>query len=134
MAFTRHQVATSAVGQHRLFRWANTHKVLSSALPWVVGVIFTSLHFLDLTDLTVTFQAFFDPVSKLTILLPASSNPVNFYAQTGMGAAVSLLTMWYSVRAWVAIDANARSVRDKGMIRSGNGQDHKPNLTKPNLT
>ena len=62
------------------------------------------------------WQAFFDPVAKITILLPSDSNPLNFYIQTGISAIVSVLTILYSVKAWIAINENAKSVRLKGMI------------------
>ena len=62
------------------------------------------------------WQAFFDPVAKITILLPSDSNPINFYIQTGFSAIVSVLTILYSIKAWIAINENANSVRRKGMI------------------
>ncbi len=49
MAFTRHQVVTSPASQHRIFRWASKHKFLATLLPWAVGLLITSLHFLDFT-------------------------------------------------------------------------------------
>ena len=62
-----------------------------------------------------SWQAFFDPVAKITILLPPSIF-INFYIQTGFSAIVSVLTILYSVKAWIAINENAKSVRRKGMI------------------
>ena len=62
-------------------------------------------------------QAFFDPISKLTILLPSSSQPLTFYIQTAIGGIFSLLTIYYSIRAWLAINKNAKEIREKGMIR-----------------
>ena len=59
----------------------------------------------------------FDPISKLTILLPSSSQPLTFYIQTAIGGIFSLLTIYYSIRAWLAINKNAKEIREKGMIR-----------------
>ncbi len=64
----------------------------------------------------VHLRAFFDPISKLTVLLPPPDNPLSFYVQTALGAAVSLLTLHYTVRAWAAIAENAAAVRGRGMI------------------
>ena len=56
MAFTRHQVVASSLSQHRIFLWSTRNPLLATILPWVVGVVFTSLHFLDIFTMTITFQ------------------------------------------------------------------------------
>lgn len=56
MAFTRHQVVASSLSQHRIFLWSTRHPLLATILPWIVGVVFTSLHFLDIFTMTITFQ------------------------------------------------------------------------------
>jgi hypothetical protein len=117
LAYTRYQVVTTSVQQHKVFRWSSRHPVIANLLPWTIGMFFTMLYFVDLADFTWKWQAFFDPVSKITILLPPeNSYQINFYIQTAFSAVVSLLTVWYSIRAWVAINENAESVRRKGMI------------------
>jgi hypothetical protein len=117
MAFTRYQVATSSSSQQRIFRWAVKNRLWAAIIPWFIGLFFSLLHFVDFSTPRLTFQAFFDPISKLTILLPASSNPLNFYLQAGLGAVVSLMTITYSVRAWSAINENAKNITSKGLIR-----------------
>ncbi len=49
MAFTRHQVVASAASQHRVFRWASSNKVSATLIPWTVGLLITSLHFVNFT-------------------------------------------------------------------------------------
>lgn len=49
MAFTRHQVVASAASQHRVFRWASANKVSATLIPWTVGLLITSLHFVNFT-------------------------------------------------------------------------------------
>lgn len=118
MAFTRHQVvATSTSSQHGLFRWAQHHKLSATLLPWFIGIVFTCLHFVDVANGQLVFRAFFEPLSKLTILLPSGERPTNYYVQTSLAGIVSLLTIWYSVRAWRVISINAKTVMQKGMIR-----------------
>ncbi|XP_059081126.1 uncharacterized protein LOC131878967 [Tigriopus californicus] len=116
MAFTRYQVASSSFRQHRIFSWATKHPGIASSLPWFVGLTFTSLHFFDIFSMQLTFQAFFDPISKLTILLPSSTRPLNFYIQTSIGGMVSLVTIWYSIKAWKEINKNAKEIQERGMI------------------
>jgi len=116
MAYTRYQVATTSTAQHRVFRLATRYPVCATLLPWMIGVLFTLLYFIDIIEMRWWWQAFFDPVAKITILLPSDSNPLNFYIQTGISAIVSVLTILYSVKAWIAINENAKSVRRKGMI------------------
>ena len=76
----------------------------------------TAYTFFKNQDSVVHLRAFFDPISKLTVLLPPPENPLSFYVQTALGAAVSLLTLYYTVRAWAAIAENAAAVRGRGMI------------------
>ncbi len=124
MAFTRHQVVAATSSQHRIFRWANKHKLSASLMPWLIGTLITSLHFFNFTSAVqgngsaiLQLKAFFDPISKLTILLPPPDNPLSFYIQTTLAAAVSMMTLYYTVRAWKAISDNAAAVRKRGMIR-----------------
>ena len=50
MAFTRHQVVASPASQSRAFRWASAHGFAASLVPWAVGIVVTSLHFVDFTS------------------------------------------------------------------------------------
>ena len=77
---------------------------------------FCKYQIIEMLQMRWLWQAFFDPVAKITILLPSDSNPINFYIQTGFSAIVSVLTILYSIKAWMAINENANSVRRKGMI------------------
>ena len=56
MAFTRYQVATSATSQHRVFRWAVTHPIWASVIPWIIGIIFTVLNFVDFAEWELVWQ------------------------------------------------------------------------------
>ncbi len=116
MAYTRYQVVASSASQHSVFRWASKHPVAATTIPWTIGIFFTLLYFIDIDNFSWSWRAFFDPVSKITILLPSNSNPIIFFIQTTFSALVSLLTVVYSIRAWMAINENAKNVRSKGMI------------------
>ena len=56
MAFTRYQVATSATSQHRVFRWSVTHPVWACAIPWLVGIVFTVLNFVNFAEWEFVWQ------------------------------------------------------------------------------
>ncbi len=118
MAYTRYQVASSSSPSRNqwFFAWLGRHKVAAALVPWLIGIVFTSLHFVD-PKAGLQLVSYFDPISKLTILLPASSSALSFYIQTALAAGVSVLTLIFSVCAWRKIDENAKAVRKKGMIR-----------------
>ena len=114
MAFTRYQVVKNAHGA--LFLVMQRSKFASAFVaPWLIGAIITALHFVDPFNdedgAFFAFQAYFDPVSKLTILLPATSTAFSFYAQTTLAAILSLTTIAFSVLAWRDVSRSAEAVR-----------------------
>ena len=48
MAYTRYQVATTS--KHRAFRLATKYPVMATMLPWMIGVLFTLLYFVDIVE------------------------------------------------------------------------------------
>ena len=50
MAYTRYQVATTSTAQHRVFRMATRYPVCATLLPWMIGVLFTLLYFIDIIE------------------------------------------------------------------------------------
>ena len=50
MAYTRYQVATTSTLQNRVFRLATRYPVCATLLPWMIGVLFTVLYFVDIIE------------------------------------------------------------------------------------
>ena len=48
MAYTRYQVATTS--KHSAFRLATKYPVVATLLPWMIGVLFTLLYFVDIVE------------------------------------------------------------------------------------
>ena len=119
MAYIRKQVVSTMTGPNKLFGWIQKHEIGSSfIIPWAIGTFITSLHFLDpFSYELLEFKAYFDPVSKLTILLPSTSMAFSFYMQALLGAIFTIMTVIYSILAWKSVSVNANAVSSMGVSR-----------------